>query len=139
MDAAFKRKVRDVLARQELYHLIPIYDSAHDVPQRIHAYAPDLFVVLNPKSQKFEIHSAEHDGYSPSIQCVLPYNDLDARAEKFIRQNDIRVRGKEIFYELDRERERRERSKERDQRNMMRDVIAETQSMFAKDAWTYGT
>lgn len=139
MDAVFKRKVREVLHRQELYHLIPVYDSVYDIPQRINQYSEHLFVVFNPNNQNFEVHSAELDGYLPSLQCALPYKNLDARTERYIRQNDVRVRGKEIFDEIDRDAERRRLREERERRDTIRAIAGETQSMFAKDAWTFGT
>lgn len=139
MDAVFKRRVRDVLHKQELYHLIPLYDSVYNVPQRVNEYNADLFTVFNPKSQYFEIHSLEHDGNLPSLQCALPYKNLDARTERYIRQNDIRVRGQEIFREIERDEQLKEKRQERERRNMVRDIASETQSMFAKDAWTFGT
>lgn len=139
MDAVFKRRVRDCLQKQELYELIPLYDSVYDVPQRVNAYNPDLFVVFNPRSQYYEIHSLEHDGYLPSLQCGLPYKNLDARTERYIRQNDIRVRGQEIFNEIERDEERKQKREDRERKNMIRDLASETQSLFAKDAWTFGT
>lgn len=139
MDAEFKRQVRDVLQRQELYHLIPMYDSTYEIPQRVNRYGRELFVVFNPKTQNYEIHSLEHDGHLPSIQCVLPYKNLDARVEIYLQKYDIRIHGQEIYREIDRSKERHEKAKARADRNMLRDVIGETQSMFAKDAWTFGT
>lgn len=138
-NAPFKRKVNDILVKQELYHLIPVYDSVYEIPQRVNRYNSDLFTVFNTETQRFEIHSAEHDGYLPSLQCVLPYKDLDARTERFIQKNDIRVRGQEIFREIEQSERDWEKRKERERRNMIRDVASETQSMFAKDAWTFGT
>lgn len=139
MNHVLHSKIRDCLNRQELYHLIPVYDSTHEIPQRINRYSDDLFVVFNPKTQYYEVHSLEHSGYLPSLQCVLPYRNLDARAERFIQRNDIRIHGKEIFRRIERSEELREKRRQREFKNTIRDIASETQSMFAKDAWLFGT
>jgi hypothetical protein len=139
MDGVFHSKVRDVLNRQELYDLIPLYDSVYEIPQRVNCYSAELFVVLNPRTQGFEIHSLAHSGYLPSLECVLPYKNLDARAVRYIQKNDIRIHGKEIFRRIERSEELKAKREERERRDTIRAIAGETQSMFAKDAWSFGT
>lgn len=70
---------------------------------------------------------------------TLPFDELDNRTLRHIWQYDIRVHGAKLFSDLEKAEEEFEKRKERERKNWINDVARESQSYFAKDAWTFGT
>lgn len=132
MDYHFERNVLEKV--QYRPRLIPLFDHVLDIPQRLYDYDPSLFVCFNKHTQRYELHSLDQEG--DSFCATLPYKDLDARTLRWVWKNDIRVHGKDIFRRIEKSEEDFKKSKERQQRNWMQDIASETQSLFAKDAWT---
>ena len=115
-------------------HLQPIFSGGnYDMNRRLREYDPDLFMVWNNKKHKYEIHSLNHIGNT--YACEVPNNRLDARIEQVIRAGDLRVRGKEIFREVDDWNERIERIAEKNRRDELKNVAGDLKRSFAKLAW----
>lgn len=134
MDWQFREDVRSKTRYQ--FHLSPVFQSTLNIPERLHEYNPRMFICFNNTTSRFEVHSLDQaDSYS----ATLPYRQLDARSLRWVWENDIRVHGRKIFDELDKTEDRIKKAKERELRNFVESVGAETRSEFAKDAWTIGT
>lgn len=66
---------------------VPVVSHAMDIPERIRELDEGYFVMLNVKTQRFEIwHRGEGEGV---LECVLPYEALDERAVSHVRQHRI--------------------------------------------------
>ena len=66
---------------------IPVVSHAMDIPERIRELDEGYFVMFNVKTQRFEIwHRGSGEGL---LECVLPYDALDERAVRHIRQHRI--------------------------------------------------
>lgn len=120
------------LANKPFLHLLE--SNVFHIPERVEEYDKDMFVVFNSIKQKYELHSLEYPG--DTFQTTFPFDELDARAIRHIWENDISVHGNDIFRRIEREEEKFKKDKDREQKNWIRDVASETQSMFAKSAWT---
>lgn len=130
MDWLFEREVNEKI--QYRPRLIPVFSHTHNIPERLYDYNPRLFLCFNRVSQKYEVHHLDQ----PDSHCFnVPFDELDARVIRHVWMNDIGVHGKEIFRRVAKSEEEWERRKEREYRNWVRDVAAETKSMFANDAW----
>lgn len=128
-----KKRQRIEVAICRKPHLFLVEQDVQDISRRVSEYDEDMFVVFNADKQKYELHSLEsHETY----QMTFPFKELDARALRHIWENDIRVHGRSIFRNVERSEDEFKKRKDRDYRNWVRDVAAETQNMFAKDAWT---
>lgn len=114
-------------------HLSPIFSHALNIPERVKDYNPDLFLVFNAKNERFEIHS--YEAGETSYNATLPFKNLDARALRYIRQNDIRVHGMKIYDRINQSEEKFNKQKEKKEKDYIRDFAAEFKSEFAKDAW----
>lgn len=114
-------------------HLHLVERSVYDIPERVEEYDPDMFVVFNSNRQTYELHSLQYPG--DTFQLTFPFSELDVRALRHIWRNDISVHGKDIFRRIEREEEEFKKRRQREEKNWMRAVASETQSMFAKDAW----
>lgn len=134
MNESFKEEVRKNVANKP--RLTPIFTSTHDIPERVYEYNSRLFVCFNSVENAFELH---HLDQQISFCAKLPYATLDARTLHYIWQNDIRVHGNAIFKRVEDSEERQRKQKDREFHNWVEDVAKETQSMIAKDAWTYAT
>jgi hypothetical protein len=117
--------------------LSPIFGSTHNIPERVAEYNPDLFLCHNVVTDRIEVHSLANSG--DTFCANLPYKSLDARTIRWIWENDIRVHGKNIFKRIEASEQAYERMKQREYKNWIEDVGKETQSLFAKDAWTFAT
>lgn len=117
--------------------LTPIFTSTHDIPEQLFQYDPTFFMVYNNVKDKFEIHNLDQIG--DSYCMTVPYKELDVRTIQWLWQCDIRVHGRDIFRALERDEQRMEKRKEREFKNWVEDVAKETRTMFAKDAWKFGT
>lgn len=135
MNEQFKRDVLEKIKYRP--RLKAVFTSVCDTPEQLYEYNQNLFICYNRVKDRFEIHSLENpfDSYCAD----LPYKSLDARTLRYVRKNDIRVRGKDIFRELEAQEAKREQQKKREFSNWVEDVGKETMSAFAKDAWTFGT
>ena len=66
-------------------HRVPVVNNALDIPQRLKEMDEGYFVMFNTAVQRFEIwHS---DGREGVLECVLPYDALDARALRHVREH----------------------------------------------------
>lgn len=114
-------------------HLIPVFTNVYRIPERLKELDENFFVVFNTKKQMFEIHSLANKGDTYGI--TIPLQELDARVFPIVRRANLRVRGKEIFREIDRHNERLKKSNERRNRDEIRALAGEVKSAFAKMAW----
>lgn len=131
----FKDKVLYLLEGQ--HHLIPIFSNVYYIPERIHEYDDSFFVVYNTKYKRFEIHCVDHAPFTHAV--TIPHKELDVRAIQHLWYNDIRTQGDKVIKRAIQFEEKKEKEEKRDYQNWVRDVARETQSEFAKDAWTFGT
>jgi hypothetical protein len=114
-------------------HLTPLFTSTLNIPERVHEYSDELFLVYNNESGRFELHSIDE---SPTTyNATLPYRSLDARTIRYIRKNDIRVHGDAIFKRIDQQEVKVKQAQEKDMARFTQDFAKEFQSEFAKDAW----
>ena len=85
---------------------VPLTSHVCDIPRRLKAIIPTLFVMIDVFSGRIEIHdSAQRGG---TLACVLPYPELDARALTYV-QRYRRERLEETAREIDAYNERLER------------------------------
>ena len=66
---------------------IEIRTHALDIPDRVRALDERLTIMLNRKTQRYEIWRSEPDG--ATLECVLPYDQLDARTVGHVRAHRI--------------------------------------------------
>lgn len=85
---------------------IPVTSDALDIVRRIKELDERYFVMLNRKTQKYEVHVA---GQRCTLGCELPFEALDARAVTYVREHDS-SRLDEIVREMEREDEAREKA-----------------------------
>ena len=90
---------------------IPVSSHVTDIPARLKAINPGWFVMLNARTQRFEIHDAAQPG--GTLACVLPFDELDARAIEYARRYHV-SRLHETAREIDEYNERLERAAQRD-------------------------
>lgn len=75
-------------------NLILVDSHALDIPQKLRAVEPVLYIMYNPNTDKYEIHRR---GFDNSLELNLPYRELDNRAViAFVNGMDIKRMGKEI-------------------------------------------
>ena len=66
---------------------VPVVSHAMDIPARIKELDEGYFVALNVKTQRFEVW---HEGGGEGVlECVLPYDALDERAVRHVREHRI--------------------------------------------------
>lgn len=131
MDYQFKYEVNSRLSGKE--HLRPVFDDTHNIAERIRGVDPTLFIVRNLKNNCYEVHSLEH--YPSTYAWVVPYRYLDVRTLRRARKNNILMRGRAIFDEIDKHNAKHEASIQRDFDNEMDARAREARSLFAKTAW----
>lgn len=112
----YKSKIRDRLRGKP--HLRPVYSNVCCIPERLRQVDPALFVVLNTKTNRFEVHSLNNIGNTFSL--LVPFSELDARIEEHVKKYDLRRHGKRIYREIEAKNEERERALEREQANRAR-------------------
>lgn len=84
----------------------PLTSHVCDIPRRLKAMRPTLFVMIDVSTGRIEIHdSAQRGG---TLACVLPYPKLDARALTYV-QRYRRERLEETAREIDEHNARLER------------------------------
>lgn len=122
-----KRKIHN---RPEL---IPLFSSVHRIPERLYDYDNRFFLVYNKDRSKYEIH---HLDQADTFCLTVPYDQLDARTIRHLWRNDIRVHGNGIFKRLEQSEENMKKAQQREFQNWVEAVAKDTQSEFAKSAWT---
>ena len=85
---------------------IPVLDNVYDIPARLKSLSRSFFVMLNTRTQKFEIHSSNVP-YN-TFECALPFDELDARAIEYARRYSA-VRLEETAREVELHNERLEK------------------------------
>ena len=64
---------------------VPVVSHAMDIPARLKELDEGYFVMLNVRTQRFEVwHRGEGEGI---LECVLPYDALDERTVRHVRQH----------------------------------------------------
>lgn len=132
MKTAKRDKIEIRLSSKPFLHLIE--RNVYDIPERIEEYDEDMFVVFNAIRQTYELHSLQYPG--DTFQLTFPHSELDIRAIRHVWKNDIGVHGQDIFKRIEQGEEKNKKAKDKEFKNWVRDMASETQSMFAKDAWT---
>lgn len=66
---------------------VPVVGHALDIPDRIKEMDEGYFIMLNVRTQKFEIW--HRDAGQGVLECVLPYDALDERAVRHVRRHRI--------------------------------------------------
>ena len=85
---------------------IPITSHVTDIPARLKEIRDEYFIMLNTRTQRFEIHDASQpDG---TLACALPFDALDARTLEYARRYHV-SRLAETAREIDDFNERLER------------------------------
>jgi hypothetical protein len=112
-------------------HLKVMESNVLHIPERLYEYDPDLFVVFNIRSQKYEIHSLANKG---NTHCVtVPWNQLDVRAIELFAKGDQRRRSfKEIIREIDEYNEKLERRHEKYRRDELNAMAREVRPVFKR-------
>ncbi len=89
---------------------IPVVSHAMDIPARLKELDEGYFVMLNVKTQKFEVW---HEGGGEGVlECALPYEVLDERAVRHVREHRIE-RMEELIREIEAHNERLEEEAKR--------------------------
>lgn len=88
---------------------IAVTGDALDIVRRIKEIYEGYFVMLNRRTQKFEVHVR---GQQCTLGCELPFEQLDARAVEYVRRHE-RDRIDEYMREMDREAARQEAERAR--------------------------
>lgn len=89
---------------------IPVTSHALDIPGRVKELDGRLFIMLNTRTQKYEIHSASETG--STLECVLPYEALDERTVRHVRRHRIE-RTEELAREVEEHNARLEEDERR--------------------------
>ena len=64
---------------------VPVVSHAMDIPARLKEMDEGYFVMLNSRTQRYEIwHRGEGEGM---LECVLPYQELDERTIRHVREH----------------------------------------------------
>lgn len=114
-------------------YLKPVYTHIYNIPERLRHNDRNLFVVFNSITQRYEIHSLANRGNSLSL--TVPFEELDARIEDFVRKYDIRRHGRKIYRDIDDHNEQLEKSIERDRRNRAECLADELYKPVRRLAW----
>ena len=99
---------RCVEGRFDEYH-IPVVSHAVDIPIRLKELNGAFFVMFNTRTQKYEVHCADQP--FETLACVLPYDELDARAIDYVREHSVH-RMETIAKEIDEYNEKLARKRE---------------------------
>ena len=86
---------------------IAVTSDALDVVRRIKEICEDYFVMLNRRTQRFEVHVS---GQNCTLGCELPYDTLDARAVEYVRRHE-REQIDAYMREMEKEKARHERDR----------------------------
>lgn len=127
----YKEKIRVRL--QGKPHLWPIHTNTCRIPERLREMDPNLFVVLNRKTNRFEIHSLANYGDTFSLLC--PFDELDSRIESHVAKYDLKRHGMRIYHEMARKEEEAKRAEERDRQNRVETLSREIHKPVRKLAY----
>ncbi len=130
MDATFRNEVLSRLTGKPW--LLPVFEDALDICNRIREIDETLFIVLNSLGPNYEVHSTAH--FPHTYAWTVPYKDLDSRVLDLARENDIQ-RSDEAFAAIDEFNRKHEASMQRAFNNKMDALAREHQKEFAKTAW----
>ena len=84
---------------------VPVVSHAMDIPERLKELDDGYFVMLNVKTQRFEVwHRGGGEGV---LECVLPYDGLDERAVRHVREHRME-RMEQLIREIEEYNERLE-------------------------------
>lgn len=114
-------------------HLKPVYTHVYNIPERLRQNDKNLFVVFNTITQRYEIHSLENKGNSFSLN--VPFRELDARVEEFVKKYDLRRHGRKIFDEIESKNEELEQANKRDRKTFAQGLADELYKPVKKLAW----
>ncbi len=114
-------------------HLVPVFHDVFEIAGRLREIIPDLFVVFNTATQRYEVHSLAH--HPETLALNLPYAGLDARALHDVLTNSIRHHGMNVLRRVAESEERMQAAQRREWHNWVQDVARETKSKFARTAW----
>ena len=103
---------------------VPVTGHALDIPQRLKELDERYFIVLNTRAQKYEIHYEQPWG--DTLECVLPYEALDERTIRHVREHDIRRRD-ELVREME---EHNRRMEEAAVKNYLDEAAERTREAF---------
>lgn len=127
----YRTKIKDRIKHKPW--LIPMFSNIFCIPERLRRNDPNLFVVFNKATQKYEIHSLDNKGDSFSLQ--VPFKELDARTEEFVKKYDLRRHGMKIYREIDEHNERLEEQNRRQRSNDIYDMAREIYPLFKRYAY----
>jgi hypothetical protein len=85
---------------------IAVTGDVYNITGRIKEIDRDYFIMLNRMTQRFEVHVR---GQWSTLECELPFDELDARTLRYVRERHI-SRLADIQKQLDREEAQRERN-----------------------------
>ena len=104
---------------------VPVVSHAMDIPERLKELDEGYFVMLNRRTQKFEVwHRGDGEG---TLECVLPYEALDERAVRHVREHRIE-RMEQLAREIE---EHHARLEEEVKKKWLEDAAARTREAFA--------
>lgn len=129
--ALTKARIKDRLHGRP--HLIPVFTNVCHIPERLYEADPTSFFVWNTAEQRYEVHCLDNKGDSYSM--TVPYRELDVRILERIRRSDLRVRGLDIYREMDEINERLDTSAQRARQNELLGQCEEMTPYFRKVAW----
>lgn len=82
---------------------VPVTSHAMDIPVRLKELNGAFFVMFNVRTQKYEVHCADQP--FETLACVLPFDQLDARAIRYVREHSAR-RLEEVAREIEEHNEK---------------------------------
>ena len=88
---------------------IPVLINIYDIPVRLKQVNRDFFVMFNTRIQKYEVHCSSQP--FDTLACVLPFDELDARALEYVRQYS-RERTERLAEEIERYNEELDRKEQ---------------------------
>lgn len=120
--------------------LIPVFNTPHEIPQRLRDFDKDAFIVYDKEWDKYEIHSLK--SYYPRFKNWTTYQftwqkELGEDLLVYMYENDITRRGQELFDFLDYESDRLEKDREKRGIRMMEYASQESKKTIRgyKDAF----
>ena len=77
---------------------VPVTSHALDIPQRLKELDEGYFMMLNVRTQRYEVwHGSGGEGV---LECVLPYEALDERTVRHVREHRVE-RMEELIREVE--------------------------------------
>lgn len=140
-------------------HLIPVFTNPLRIPEKLRAYNPAYYVVLNVVRVLEKIQGLHYKEWTPIppgvtprynawyevhklnvppwVQegVILPFGPLDDRAIRYVTERDTELAGSSVFERLDRANAERERRLARARRNLASAIAADIRPIVAMDYW----